>query len=49
MKNKKVMKLYRDILLFPKFEQEEKIQNVRKECDKLYNIIAHISQLSFLS
>lgn len=44
MKNKKVMKSYRDILLFPRFEQEEKIQNVRKECDKLYNIIApHIT------
>lgn len=30
---------YRDIILFPKFKNEDKIQNIRKDCDDLYNCI----------
>ena len=33
------MKYYRDILLFPKFDNVDIIENIRKECDKLYGII----------
>lgn len=29
----------RDILLFPKFQNENKIENIRKQCDCLYGII----------
>lgn len=29
----------RDILLFPKFENESVIEDIRKECDQLYGII----------
>lgn len=35
---------YRDILLFPKFENIDSIQNIRKECDNLYKVISpHIT------
>ena len=33
------MKYYRDILLFPKFDNVEILESIRKECDELYGII----------
>ena len=33
------MKYYRDILLFPKFNNVDIIERIRKECDELYGII----------
>lgn len=33
------MNNYRDIILFPKFKNENKIQDIRQECDELYNCI----------
>ena len=33
------MKLYRDILIFPKFKNIEEIEKIRKNNDKLYGII----------
>lgn len=33
------MKNYRDIILFPRFKNENKIQDIRKSCDELYNCI----------
>jgi len=38
------MKYYRDILLFPKFNNIDIIEKIRKECDELYGIIGpHIT------
>ncbi len=33
------MKYYRDILLFPKFDNMEIIEDIRKDCDELYSVI----------
>jgi 2'-5' RNA ligase len=33
------MKEYRDILLFPKFDNVDILEKIRKECDELYGII----------
>ena len=30
---------YRDMILFPKFNNEDRIQNIRKDCDDLYDCI----------
>lgn len=38
------MNNYRDIILFPKFKNEDKIQEIRSSCDKLYDCISpHIT------
>ena len=33
------MKNFRDILLFPKFDNMEVIEDIRKDCDELYKVI----------
>lgn len=37
--NVKNTKNFRDIILFPKFKNENKIQEIRKDCDELYECI----------
>ena len=33
------MRFFRDILLFPKFDNMEIIEDIRKDCDELYAVI----------
>ena len=33
------MKYFRDILLFPKFDNVKIIEDIRKDCDELYGVI----------
>ena len=33
------MQYYRDILLIPKFDNIDIINNIRKDCDELYDVI----------
>ena len=38
------MKYFRDVLLFPKFDNMKIIEDIRKDCDELYGVIqSHIT------